>query len=341
MNFAALLRIHQSRVVLLGAGILVLFIGWLDFISPWEVSFFLLYSLPIFFVARNVPRKTAFTFAVACGILSWLVNLPSAPSESLHNWRMFNRLTAFLFVTAAGTAMQQQKEDFRSRLEAIEHSRRLEREIVRVSEREQIRIGQDLHDSVCQNLAALDCATVCLKSQLDSKPQLEVAESIQALLHRTIAETRSLARGVFPVHVEREGLVVALDDLANTSQRMQDAEVTFELDGEPDALPLDVSTHLYRIAQEALSNALRHAKASQVVIRAVQTKERFTLSIEDDGMGFTPDQAPENGMGLQTMRYRARLIGARLEIAPGTPKGTIVRCALSLTQPQPAELVLA
>jgi len=307
-------------------------IGWLDFISPWEVSFFLLYSLPIYFVARNVPRSNAFTFAVACGILSWVVNFPTAPSESLHNWRMFNRLTAFLFVTVAGTTLKQQKEDFRLKLEAIEHSRSLEREIVRVSEREQIRIGQDLHDSVCQNLAALDCATVCLKSQLNSKAQLEVAESIQGLLKRTIAETRNLARGVFPVHVEREGLVVALEDLTRTSQRMQEVPVTFELEGEPDRLPIDVSTHLYRIAQEGLSNALRHADASHILMRVEQTADRFVLSIEDDGRGFSGETRHDTGMGLQTMGYRARLIGATLEIGAAEPRGTVIRCTLPLVK---------
>ena len=334
MNFAALLRIHDPRAVVLEASVVVAIIGWFDFITPTEVSFFLLYSLPIYFVARNVPRATAFTFAFACWVLCFFINYPGTENKTLHMWRMANRMTAFIFVTAAGTSLKRQKEEFRSRLEAIEHSRELEREIVRVSEREQIRIGQDLHDSVCQNLAALDCATVCLKAQLKNEPQIQVADSIQSLLRRTLAETRSLARGVFPVHVEREGLVVALDDLATTAQRIHGVQVTFELAGEPDDLSLEVSTHLYRIAQEALSNALRHAAADHVVIRAMHTPSRFVLSIQDDGHGFTTpsEQSPGNGMGLQTMRYRARLISAELEVQPVTPRGTIIRCTLPLTQ---------
>src|SRR5262249_33020592 len=150
-----------------------------------------------------------------------------APNQKRHSLRSLNRLVSFSFVATSGIALRRQREVFHSHLQAIQQNRELEHEIVRVSEREQRRIGQDLHDSICQNLAAIDCATGLLKGKLEGKApdEARTAGEIQDLLRKTLIETRSLARGIFPVQVEQEGLAVAIEELVGTANRLRGAAV--------------------------------------------------------------------------------------------------------------------
>ena len=323
-------RSRPKSFILPIALVLVGVIAVLDFYTRWELSFFILYAIPIFFVGWIYPKSVAFGFAVLCAAITWAVNVPSAPSLSIHSWRSLNRLVSFSFVAVAGVALRMQKEHYRSRLEALERGRELEQEIIRVSEREQRRIGQDLHDGVCQNLAAIDCATGLLRKKLETKAPEEVkaAGEIQDMLQKTLLEARSLARGIFPVQIEKEGLAVALEELAATANRLHGQHVSFEIDGEIDIKDSETAMHLYRIAQEALSNALRHARASAIRISLRQDAQRCTLAIKDDGSGI---RAPHpKGMGLRTIHYRTHLIGGEVVISDNPPAGTLVQCFIPL-----------
>ena len=123
--------------------------------------------------------------------------------------------------------MRGYRDATQAKMDALERTARLEREIVRTSEREQMRIGQDLHDGVCQNLAAIDCATECLKAELENTglPAAVTARAIQKLLRDTIVDARSLARGIFPVHMDADGLCTALSDLVSTTNQLRQASI--------------------------------------------------------------------------------------------------------------------
>jgi signal transduction histidine kinase len=310
--------------------LLVAGIGFLDSHTRWEFSLFVAYAIPIFFVGIFYPSATAFGFAVLCSAIAWAVNLRMAPSPSLHSWASINRLLAFSFVAGSGIALRMQREHYRSRLDALERSRELEQEIVRISEHEQRRIGQDLHDGVCQNLAALGCAAGMLKAKLEARTadETSAAGEIQDLLKKTLMETRSLARGIFPVQIEKDGLAVALEEMAFTANRLHGQDVSIVIDGEIDIPNAETAMHLYRIAQEALSNALRHAKATAIRISLRQDAQRCTLAIKDDGSGIRA--AHPKGMGMRTIHYRTRLIGGEVVISDNPPAGTLVQCFIPL-----------
>jgi signal transduction histidine kinase len=226
--------------------------------------------------------------------------------------------------------MRSQSEARRERIEALTLAREHELEVVRAVEGERIRIGQDLHDGVCQNLAAIDCATACLREALEEggarAPAL--AGKIHEYLKQTIVEARNLAHGIVPVQVEREGMISALKELVGHANFVREGSAYFESSGDIEIEDQQVALHLYRIAQEAMSNAARHANATQVAVSLCAEGAEVTLAISDDGRGFDSDPKAHRGMGLRTMRYRAKLIGGRLEIVSAPGGGTTVRCTL-------------
>jgi len=324
----------QSKVFLLVEALaLVALIGAADAISGWDVSLFLFYAFPILLAVWFGDRRLALVCAVACGVAWFWANNDSHPYTTAYAyaWAAFNRAMYFLFVAFGGTAMKQQGEEFRARMEALTRARELEQEIVRVSEREQMRIGQELHDGLCQNLAAIDCAAACLRTDLEAKalPEAATAEAIQRLLKEAVVETRDLARGIFPVQMDADGLAAALEELVGGTNRPPRVAVTFECDGEAGIDDPQTAMHLYRIAQQALNNALSHAAASLIRLRLCWEKDGMTMSIADNGRGFSPALRPSQGMGLRTMQYRAHLIGAELVVESNPATGTEVRCTLT------------
>jgi signal transduction histidine kinase len=323
-------RLQTNKLVLAGALLVVGIIGFLDYITVWELSFFAFYAIPLFAVAWTCPKSIAIGFATLCAVVEWAVNLPTAPNIPIHSWRSLNRTVSFAFVAVAGVTLRMQREHYRSHLAAIERTRELEQEIIRISEHEQRRIGQDLHDGVCQNLAAIDCATSMLRAKLEALAPREAKAvgEIQDLLQKTLIETRFLARGIFPVQVEKEGIAVALEELVVTAGRLHGQPVSIEIDGEIDIKDPEISMHLYRIAQEALSNAIRHAKANAIKVTFRQDDRRCTLAIKDDGSGIR--SAHPKGMGLRTIQYRSHLIGAEIVISDSPPRGTLVQCFVTL-----------
>ena len=309
-------------------------VGLVDFDTPWNYPLLIFYTLPIFFVGWHGGYRVGIAMAVFSSAVSWIANLDSHPYHSLfgYAWAATNRFVAFLFVAIGGASMMSHRETMRARLEALDRTRELEQEIVRVSEHEQMRIGQDLHDGVCQTLAAIDCAAACLKADLEAKslPQVEAAGIIQKLLREAVIEARSLARGIFPVHMDAEGLSAALQELVETTNHLRQVSITFEAAEEIRIGDPGVAMHLYRIGQEALSNAMRHARATHVAVRLAQTDHTLTMSIADDGCGISSTPTSSEGMGLRTMRYRARLIGANFDVLTNPSGGTAVRCSIPL-----------
>ncbi|QIF02357.1 response regulator [Roseimicrobium sp. ORNL1] len=220
--------------------------------------------------------------------------------------------------------------DRERRLVAAEEERkRLEREVLEISEREQRRIGHDLHDGLGQTLAGVDVLLEVLKKRLasNSPGDADAVASISSYVKEAIQQTRMLARGLSPVEVERKGLMSALKALAEHAGLLFKVSCSFECDDAVEVQDHAKATHLYRIAQEAMHNAVRHGKAKHIDIILTQEGPKATLRVVSDGTEGTP--VPEisgNGMGLYTMKYRAGMIGGSVEIRPAKPHGTEVVC---------------
>lgn len=332
MKFTETIQAQPRPIVVVEALLLVAVIGFFDYISTWEVSLFVFYALPILLLVWRGNRRSAVLLAIGCAGVWWAANLSTNPYKTsrAYIWASINRLAYFVAVAVGGSAMRMQGEAMRARVEALERTRELEQEIVRVSEREQIRIGQDLHDGLCQHLAAIGCAAACLQEDLAEKslPEATAASFIQEQLNEAVVEARDLARGIFPVQMDNEGLIAALDELVRTTNRIRPFSTQFEFHGEVKIEDPQVGMHLYRIAQEALNNSAKHSSASKVVIRLSRHEDLLTMTITDNGKGFRISDPPSEGMGLRTMRYRARSLGGSLEIETNPSGGTLVRCSI-------------
>jgi signal transduction histidine kinase len=210
-------------------------------------------------------------------------------------------------------------------------SRRLEREILEVGERERHSIGADLHDGLGQQLTALEFLCTSLKADAAGHPRLrEQLELMGRLLREAVAQTRFLARGLVPVGNGPDALQNGLTELAARMNGL--AGVRCEL-ACPRAVAVPdpfVTGHLYRIAQEAVNNAVKHAGARSVVVRLAIEDGTLRLAVEDDGRGLPQASAPRGGLGLGVMRHRANVIGATLNVATRRGGGVAVTCLLAL-----------
>ena len=209
----------------------------------------------------------------------------------------------------------------------ITERKRLEQAILEISAREQRRIGQDLHDGLGQHLTGIAFMSKVQEQKLAEKglPDAVDAAKIVKLVNEAINKTRELSRGLLPVMSESRGLMSALQQWAGEVQDLFGISCTFVCI-EPVLIHDDaMATHLYHIAQEAVNNAIKHAKAGHIVIALGASGERGALAISDDGTGIQPSIS-NPGMGLGIMSYRARMIGGTLDIQPGKPRGTVVTC---------------
>ncbi|HYT59209.1 MAG TPA: response regulator [Haliangiales bacterium] len=213
----------------------------------------------------------------------------------------------------------------------VTERQRLEKEILAVSSREQRRIGHDLHDGLSQQLAGIElmCEVLQQKLAAKSKAQAERAGEIACHVREAIAHTRSLARGLSPVQVEANGLMSALQELAANVEKMFKIECRFQCD-EPILIRNNAAaTHLYRIAQEAINNAIKHGKAKKILITFQPAADKHCLLVANDGADFPKDPDRSQGMGLRIMNYRAGEIGATLQIRGERARGTTVTCVFN------------
>ncbi len=212
----------------------------------------------------------------------------------------------------------------------ITERRRLEEEVLRISEREQRRIAQDLHDGLGQQLAGISCLSNTLSQKLaqQGSPEAEKAARISKLLDGAVNVTHSLAHGLHPVEAEPAGLMSALENLAASVRDLFRVSCRFKC-GHPVLMAENfVATHLYRIAQEAVTNALKHGRSKRIDIVLSATPEQTMLEVRDDGVGFEKGVPPRKGLGLRTMTHRAGKIGGTLLIRKGDGGGTEVVCTV-------------
>ena len=211
----------------------------------------------------------------------------------------------------------------------ITEQRGLERAVLEAGDRERWRLGSELHDGAAGTLAGIDMMLGALGTRLKREGQdTEELQQIATLVRATITELRGIARGLAPVNLEHAGLFEGLRRLLEQVQSTRGVRCQLEGDPEPQALlgPSD-ATHMYRIVQEAINNALQHGRARTLQVRLTQNEASVEVSVDDDGVGMSAQPAPpDGGLGLQLMRYRARLMGGMLAISDNPAGGTRVVC---------------
>lgn len=207
----------------------------------------------------------------------------------------------------------------------------LEKEVVESSNRVQTRIGQDIHDGLGQHLTGITFLCRALEKNLASKNLPEAAEAaeISKLVIEALSQTRNLARGLFPVEVESTRLCQSLRELATTAEQLFQISCSVECDSNLAVDNPNASTHLFRLAQEAINNAVKHGKAHRVGLLLGTAGDKAILRITDDGVGFPPEGARRTGLGLRIMTYRAQKVGGTLDIHPGQHGGTVVSCTFN------------
>ena len=313
---------------MLGALILI---GVLDFTTSYELRLLPLYAGPIFVVAWFFGMRLGLVMAAISSVIWWSANWFNGDPE-LHSWFRWWEITRhvgfFLVVGWTGAALRSKSEIAAGRIALLERSRHLETEIVNISEAEQRRIGQDLHDGVCQVLAALSCAAASLRGELERKnlkAEARKAGELASMLQSAVVETRDLARCLVPAHMSDLGLAPALEALSQSVSRMHGVNCTFQSVGGNAGEDEQVAMHFYRIAQEAISNAISHGKANNIGLSLAAAGDRLTLAVKDDGIGI-PSIPSRKGVGLPVMQYRARLISGKLMIEKPLEGGTTVSC---------------
>jgi signal transduction histidine kinase len=341
MRFVKMLE-HCSRLVLIAIAFLILAsVGSVDYLTGNEISFSIFYLLGValacWFVGKGFGALVS-VLSVAVWVVGDVASGARFSSPLVPIWNAVILLTFYLVVVWLLARLRSfhhnLEEQVRQRTTALTEEmaerERLERELLEISEREQRRIGQDLHDGLCQHLTGATLAGQVLEGKLVALNLAEAADAYKVveLVEEGINLSRRLAKGLYPVEMEADGLMQALEEFAATSSELFKVSCRFECD-----LPVlihDAATagHLYRIAQEAVGNAIKHGKAKNILIRLDASEESTLLSIQDDGAGL-PEALPKNrGMGLRIMAHRSGMIGGKFSARRNGTSGTLVNCEL-------------
>ena len=219
-----------------------------------------------------------------------------------------------------------------SAIRDISERKRLEKTVLKISEREQRRIGQDLHDGLGQHLTGIALLSKVLEQKLseESIPESSDAAKIVRLVNDAIRKTKELARGLLPVVSEAHGLMSALKQRAGELEDLFQISCHFEC-AEPVFIDdVNVATHLYHIAQEASFNAIKHGKARRVLMVLTSREGEGKLVVQDDGCGFSGVPTDHPGMGLSIMKYRGEMVGGAVEVSQNPDGGTTVSCVFPL-----------
>ena len=242
-------------------------------------------------------------------------------------WQLAGRTRRIERVVAERTRDLQSANEKLS--EAMRERMRLEHEILDISEREKQMVGQDLHDSLGQKLTGAVFLSRALVAHAQGKDEdlREQASRINEILKESVSQVRRMARGLSPVELGDEGLAGALNRLAEETSSVYGITCIYHQGGNAPNVPPNKAHHLYAIALESITNAVRHGKSREIVIEFSRHENTGRLSIEDDGDGFNPTSTLRGGMGLRIMKYRATMIDGHLEITRRPSGGMDVTCS--------------
>jgi signal transduction histidine kinase len=319
--------------------LLLAVVGLVDYATGYRITVLVFYFLPILYVLKRAGQNAAFLMAVLANFVWLAADLAAGdryPDIWTQVWNTGVRMAIFVLVVILASARDQLRILVRQRTEKLEHEMhertRLEKELLEIAEAEQRRIGQDLHDSLGQHLTATAMAGKLLAKKLADKSPVEAAAAARlvGLTEEAIELTRKLAHSLHPVELESIGLAGALQQLAVNISKAFNVTCRFESSTRVKVVDIDVSTQLFRIAQEAISNAIRHGHARNIIISLEGSDEKWLLSVTDDGNGLPDEKLRKDGMGLRIMDYRARIIGAVFEIRTLPAGGTRAVCTWNL-----------
>jgi signal transduction histidine kinase len=317
-------------------------IGFVDYITGYEAIFFTFYLIPVVLAAWCIDVLWGVLISVLSVIVWRVSNLAAGAHFSNSLIPLWNAVVIFLlFLVIVGLLKfyKELDERVRQRTAALTHEmqerRRLEKELLETVEREQRRIGHDLHDSLCQHLTATALAGQLLGQKLAAKsiPEAAAANHLVELVEEAIDLTRTLARSLHPVEMQGEGILAGFRELAaNAADRFK---IVCEFKCRPELVSLNfhaaANIHLYRIAHEAITNAIKHGKAGHIDIGLEVENGIATLTITDDGTGISEIRRDGQGMGLRIMAYRASMIGGSFDIERLPGRGTRVTCKFPAT----------
>lgn len=223
------------------------------------------------------------------------------------------------------------KPHFAGFVRDISERRKLEHEILRTSEHERRRVGQDLHDGLGQMLTGISliAGNLARRLTMQSHALADDLTEVVELIRDADRMTRTIARGLVPVELDGEGLSAAIEGLCVNARKLFSVDCRFVQEGVPSIRDSSAVSNFYRIAQESISNAVKHGRATRIDVALVEAGRTLTLSITDNGVGFPETLGPDRGMGVDIMGYRARVINARLSIYRRTEGGTVVSCVLT------------
>ena len=334
----------QAKIagVLGGLGLLAI-VAYGDYVTGYELTFFLFYLLPILYVQRYVGVGSAFVMALISAVVCLFVNIAAGEHYSdllTPIWNASIRLVVFLLMIILFSNRDHLKKLVEQRTESLRleilDRNRLQKELLEIAEAEQRRIGHDLHDSLGQHLTATALAGKVLAKKLANKSTVEpaTADHVVAMVEEAIELTRNLARTLHPIELGADGLVDALQNLAANLSKAFNVSCRLQHTGAVVLNDPKAGIHLYRIAQEAASNAIRHGRARNIVISLDATSNSIMLAVTDDGTGLPADARTKKGMGLRIMDYRAGMIGATFDIQNLSVGGARAVCIL---HPRPAD----
>ena len=312
-------------------------IGYVDYVTGYQHSMLLFYFLPICLAAWSANFAFGIMIVIVC-VITWVLADLASGIPALGFWNIGMAFASYVLfagvVSKLGTVVRELDRRVEERTAAYEREmverRRLDQEIAQVADRERRRLGHDLHDKLGQHLTGTALAAQVLKEKLAARccPETSDAERLVHCLEEGIDFTRNLARGFFSPELRAEGLVVALQNLAETIN--EQSGISCVLHGD-ELIPMHdytVANQLYRIAQEAVTNSVKHAAASHIDIRLAMDGPKLCLSVVDDGVGF-PDNPRSGGLGLHLMRHAAALSGGTFDIRRNGGKGTIATCRVT------------
>ena len=325
------------RVAIIGA--FILGVGAADYMSGIWISLQVFYLMPISLAVAWLGFFAAFVSSIICIILrvggDYILDAPYAHHPTIF-WNSLVFLTTYMLI-AWGIYLlvnfqRELEERVRARTAALAREvsarEQLQQELIELSERERRTIGNDLHDGLGQHLTAMAYAAQILSQQLAAQRHSAAgaAQGIVQLAEDGILQSRQLARGLLLTAIEPESLHRELEELAAGVQRQSGVRCGFAAVGPAAVEDSSTASHIFRIAQEAVRNAIRHAHPTAISLTLTSEPQALVLTVSDDGPGLPTDPSGNAGVGLRVMAHRAKLIGGEfsLESAPG--RGTRVHC---------------
>ncbi len=329
----------KPRQVITLSVLTVAVVGYFDYISGFENSMVLLYLAPIAAATWSMGVRAGIVISIL-SMIAWIGSDIAAGIPHIRPWNVISDFAAYLsFVVVLSllrTALAETQARVDQQTQALRRElrerRRLEKEIVAVAEHERQRVGRELHDNLSQHLTGTSLFAQGLANRLaqaDSKIAPD-ARKVVDLINRAINLSRDTARGLFSFELDANGLASALDSLASSASQNFGFDCAVER-AEETHVSKAVAVHLYWIANEAVSNAGKHAGAERVRLNLWEEDGRAHLQVRDNGHGLSSDRARTPGIGLKVMSQRAQLAGGQLSMQRENDE-TIVNCEVPVTE---------